>query len=120
MLAQIFQTTACNAAHSVEQRAAKWLLAAANRTGSSDLTLTQDQLAGLLGVGRTYVSRVIGKLRRQGVISNGRTRIRIDDMTGLQSSSCACNACVERHFDEVLRGVYPEGPAREDKTIETL
>ena len=110
LLAQIFQATACNAAHSVEQRAAKWLLAAADRTGSSDVTLTQDQLAGLLGVGRTYVSRMIGKLRGEGVISNRRARISIDNTAALQKLSCSCNASVEQHFNEVLRGVYPDGP----------
>jgi CRP-like cAMP-binding protein len=111
LMAQCFQATACNAAHSVEQRAAKWLLAAADRTGSHDFTLTQDQLAGLLGVGRSYVSRLIGKLRGQGVISNGRSRIRIEDPHALRRLSCECDACVRRHFDEVLRGVAPAARA---------
>lgn len=108
LLAQIFQSTACNAAHAVEQRAAKWLLAAADRTGARDFTLTQEQLAGLLGVGRTYVSRLIGRLRAQGVISSRRARITIEDGEALRRLSCECNACVQRHFAEVLRGVYPE------------
>ncbi len=35
MMAQVFQPVACNAAHSIEQRTAKWLLAAIARTGAS-------------------------------------------------------------------------------------
>src|SRR5690606_28034070 len=34
LMAQIFQSVACNAAHSIEQRTAKWLLAAVERTGA--------------------------------------------------------------------------------------
>lgn len=115
LLAQIFQATACNASHSVEQRAAKWLLAASERTGSTDLLLTQEQLAGLLGVSRTYVSRVIGKLRGTGVVSSSRSRIQIEDVVALENLSCECNACVQRHFDEVLRGVYPDDVATSGK-----
>ncbi|MGY4432039.1 hypothetical protein ACVWWO_004516 [Bradyrhizobium sp. F1.13.1] len=58
MLAQIFQSTACNAIHSIEQRTAKWMLAAMERTGDeSSVPLTHEQLATLLGVGRSYASR---------------------------------------------------------------
>src|SRR6202048_855474 len=32
MLAQIFQSTACNAVHSIEQRTAKWIISAMERT----------------------------------------------------------------------------------------
>src|ERR1700752_2935077 len=59
LLAQIFQTTACNAIHSTEQRTAKWIISAMDRTGSDVVPLTHEQLAGMLGVGRSYASRVI-------------------------------------------------------------
>jgi CRP-like cAMP-binding protein len=110
LVAQIFQATACNAAHSVEQRAAKWLLSAAERSGSCAFTLTQNQLAGLLGVGRTYASRVIGRLRSEGTVSTERSRITIVDIKTLKALSCGCNACVQQHFDTVLQGVYPSEP----------
>ena len=52
--------TACNAIHSIEQRAAKWTASAMERTGASDtVPLMHEQLATLLGVGRSYTSRVI-------------------------------------------------------------
>jgi len=60
MLAQIFQSTACNAIHSIEQRTAKWIMAAMERTYREDaVSLTHEQLATLLGVGRSYISRVM-------------------------------------------------------------
>jgi len=107
LMAQVFQSVACNAAHSIEQRTAKWLLAAAERTGTDDLALTQEQLAAMLGVGRSYLSRVIHDLRQRGVIETGRGRIRVRDANGLRSLACECNHAVSQHFDDVLKGVYP-------------
>jgi hypothetical protein len=50
MLAQIFQSTACNAIHSIEQRTAKWIISAMERTDGDDVVpLTHEQLATLLG-----------------------------------------------------------------------
>ena len=60
MLSQIFQSTACNAIHSIEQRTGKWIMAALERTYREDaVSLTHEQLATLLGVGRSYISRVM-------------------------------------------------------------
>jgi CRP-like cAMP-binding protein len=107
LLAQIFQATACNAIHTLEQRAAKWLLAATDRTGSPELVLTQEQLAGLLGVGRTYANRTLSHFRAEGVIATKRSRLTIVNMEKMKALSCECNNCVRQHFDVVLSGVYP-------------
>jgi hypothetical protein len=55
----IFQTAACNATHTIVQRIATWLLAGLARTGSPEFEMTQDQLAQMLGVGRTYVPAAV-------------------------------------------------------------
>jgi len=115
LLAQVFQSNACNAAHSIEQRAAKWVLAAIDRTGDQHISLTQEQLAGLLGVGRSYVNRVIQRLKAESVISTRRGRLAITDAKSLERLSCDCNRLVRQHFDEVLRGVYPSD---EDARVE--
>src|SRR3984885_11604261 len=57
LLAQIIQSAACNATHSIEQRAAKWIIATVERTDRNQVPLTHEQLGMLLGVGRSYVSR---------------------------------------------------------------
>src|SRR6202140_4392676 len=60
MMAQMFQSTACNAIHSIEQRTAKWIISAMERTNGEDVVpLTHEQLATLLGVGRTHPRRGI-------------------------------------------------------------
>lgn len=107
LIAQIFQAVACNAAHSIEQRTAKWLIAAIERTGSTELSLTQEHLAVMLGVGRSYISRVIASMKRRGLISTRRGITVVLDLDELKKVACACNDCVRRHFDDVLRGVYP-------------
>lgn len=110
LMAQIFQGTACNAAHTIEQRAAKWLINARAHTQDDTVALTQEQLGGLLGVGRSYTARVLGKFRRAGIIETRRGQLVLCDMPRLEASACGCDALVRAHFDEVLRGTYPEAP----------
>lgn len=107
LLAQVFQGVACNAAHGIEQRAAKWLLAAVDRTGENRIPLTQEQLAGMLGVGRSYVNRIIRSFRERGLVETRRGSLHVQDTKGLGRLACTCNADVRRHFDQVLKGVYP-------------
>ncbi len=107
LMAQIFQSVACNAAHSIEQRTAKWLLAAIERTGTADMALTQEQLAATLGVGRSYLNRVIHNLRTGEIIETRRGRIAVRSVERLRSLACECNSSVSRHFADVLKGVYP-------------
>jgi len=107
LLAQVFQTAACNACHTISQRTAKWLLAAGSRTARNDFELTQEQLARLLGVGRTFVTRTLRSFREAGVISTRRGAITIVDEPALRRISCDCTAAIEEHFDTVLHGIYP-------------
>ena len=109
MLAQIFQSTACNAIHSIEQRTAKWIISAMERTdGEDSVPLTHEQLATLLGVGRSYTSRVIQTFKAEGTLETRRGSIVVRNPDALRSRSCRCNEAVKDHFEEVLRGVYPD------------
>jgi hypothetical protein len=107
LTAQIFQSAACNAAHSIEQRTAKWLVAAVERTGGPDIPLTQDQLAVMLAVGRSYISRVLRTFKQRGLLQVRRGWLDIRDIEALRAIACECNESVREHFEEVLSGVYP-------------
>ncbi len=107
MLAQVFQSTACNAIHSIEQRTAKWILSAMERTGSELVPLTHEQLSTMLGVGRSYASRVIQTFKAEGVLATRRGAIVVCNRDALARRACLCNEAVKGHFEEVLRGVYP-------------
>lgn len=106
LMAQVFQTAACNATHTITQRTAKWLLAAAARTSSDSFELTHDQLSEMLGVGRTFVTRTIGQLRAEGVIATRRGVVTIQDETALRKKSCSCSSAIENHYDAVMHGIY--------------
>jgi hypothetical protein len=109
MLAQTFQSTACNAIHSIEQRTAKWIISAMERAeGDNIVPLTHEQLATLLGVGRSYVSRVIQTFKAEGVLQTRRGAILVRNSEALRWHACLCNEAVKSHFEEVLRGVYPD------------
>src|SRR6202165_4397383 len=108
MLAQMFQSTACNAIHSIEQRTAKWIISAMERTEGDDVVpLTHEQLAVMLGVGRSYASRVIQIFKAQGILDTRRGSILVPNREALRTRTCLCNESVKNHFEEVLRGVYP-------------
>src|ERR1700720_1435422 len=112
LLAQMFQSTACNAIHSIEQRTAKWIIAAMERTnGENIVPLTHEQLATLLGVGRSYASRVIQIFKAEGILETRRGSILVRNREALQMRACLCNEAVINHFEEVLRGVYPADQA---------
>lgn len=109
LMAQVFQSVACNANHTIEQRAAKWLCAAVQRTGNSEVTMRQDQLASMMGIGRSYVSRVLARFKAAGLVATRRGGLKVLDQDHLQAIACACNDHVRNHFETVLRGVYPDG-----------
>ena len=101
LLAQAMQGVACNAFHSIPERAARWLLHAQDRTGDR-IELTQQALAGLLGVQRTTVNAVLQSLEQDGVISTGRGVIQVMDRDGLKRRACECYDRLEGHFAAII------------------
>ena len=102
LLAQVMQSVACNAFHPIEARAARWLLHAQDRAGSDRLALTQESLAGLLGVQRTTVNAVARVLQEQGLIAYRRGAIQVVNRPGLTKAACGCYRAVEDHFQAVF------------------
>jgi CRP-like cAMP-binding protein len=111
LLAQVFQSTACNAIHSIEQRAAKWIISTMERTGADVVPLTHEQLASMLGVERSYTSRVIQTFKSEGILETRRGSVVVRDHNALSMRSCLCNDSVKAYFESVLSGVYPTEPA---------
>jgi len=101
LLAQVMQSVACNAFHPIEARAARWLLTAHDRAGTK-LTLTQEALAGLLGVQRTTINAVARQLASERLITTRRGTIEIVNRAGLEARACECYDRVERFFGEII------------------
>jgi CRP-like cAMP-binding protein len=102
LLAQSQQSTACQALHQVESRAARWLLQCRRRLGSNDIRLTQEFFGQMLGVQRTTINLVERTLQNAGLIQVGRGRISIVDLEGLHAVSCDCYDRIERRYEELL------------------
>jgi DNA-binding transcriptional regulator YhcF (GntR family) len=101
LLAQVMQTVACNTFHSIEQRAARWLLTTQDRAGDR-IELTQEALAGLLGVQRTTVNGVVRTLQQEGLLASQRGRVVVTDRAGLKRRACECHSAIEDHFAAVI------------------
>jgi hypothetical protein len=107
LVAQLFQSAACNASHTIVQRLARWLLATRDRTGRDDISITQEQLGETLGVGRSFINRSLRQLTHKGILGSRRRHILIRDLDRLRQTACGCNDRIRDHFDIVLAGVYP-------------
>jgi CRP-like cAMP-binding protein len=102
LLAQAQQSTACQALHQVESRAARWLLQCRKRLGSDDIKLTQEFFSQMLGVQRTTINLVEKALQNAGLIQIGRGRISVLDPDGLHAVACDCYDRIERRYEELL------------------
>lgn len=90
LLTQARVTAVCNALHSVKQRFCRWLLQSSDRAESNTFCLTHELLAEMLGVRRTWITKVAQKLHRTGAIKYSRGLIEILDRPLLLSLSCEC------------------------------
>jgi len=89
-LEQVLVSVACNGAHALDQRLARWLLTMRDRGDHDVLPLTQDLLAEMLGVQRPTISNVARELETAGLIERGRRCVTIRDRRGLERRSCEC------------------------------
>jgi CRP-like cAMP-binding protein len=108
-LIQALQSVACNGLHTVEERCAKWLLTAHDRSGGTDtLNLTQEFLAEVLGVHRPSVTIVARTLQTAGLIRYSRGVIALTDRKGLEEASCDCYSIVRRALEETFPSIISE------------
>ena len=89
-LEQVLVSVACNGAHSLEQRLARWLLMMRDRSDDDSLQITQNLLAEMLGVQRPTITNIARELEGAGLIARGRRQVTILDRHGLEKASCEC------------------------------
>ena len=105
-LEQVLVTAACNGAHSINQRLARWLLMMRDRHDEDALPITQDLLAEMLGVHRPTVTNAVQALHRARLIEVGRKRVVILDRDGLIKVSCECYQLVRLRIAQHLPQTY--------------
>jgi CRP-like cAMP-binding protein len=111
ILAQAQQSAACNAAHNLDQRLARWLLRVRDVTGSDTFDLTQEFIANMLGVRRTSVSIIANTMLKAGRISYRRGHISIDQLEELQAAACECYSTVKNLYDRMAKTEESSHPA---------
>jgi CRP-like cAMP-binding protein len=95
---QIGQTASCNRHHTIEQQLCRWLLATLDRLPSSEVVMTQELVAGMLGVRRESVTAAAAKLQRAGVLSYRRGHITVIERLGLEAVACECYTVVKNEY----------------------
>ena len=89
-LEQVMVSVACNGAHSLDQRLARWLLMMRDRSDDDVLPISQTLLAEMLGVQRPTITNIARELEREGLIIRGRRQVTILNRPGLTRASCEC------------------------------
>jgi CRP-like cAMP-binding protein len=105
-LEQVMVSVACNGAHSLKQRLARWMLMMRDRNDGDELPITQDLLAEMLGVQRPTITNAAGELERAGLIERGRRQVTILDRPGLTKVSCECYQLVRARLAFHLPKTY--------------
>jgi CRP-like cAMP-binding protein len=105
-LEQVMASVACNGAHSLKERLARWLLMMRDRSDDDALPITQDLLAEMLGVQRPTITNVARELEHAGLIKRGRRQVTILDRQGLAAASCGCYQFVRERVASHLPKTY--------------
>ena len=102
LITQMTQTAVCNRHHTLDQQLCRWMLISLDRLAGSELVMTQELIANMLGVRREGVTEAAGKLQKSGLISYTRGRIQVIDRPGLERRSCECYAVVKKEYSRLL------------------
>ena len=102
LMTQMAQTAVCNRHHSLDQQLCRWLLLSLDRLQGTELAMTQELIANMLGVRREGVTEGALKLQKAKLISYARGHITVLDRPGLEKRSCECYAVVKKEYDRLL------------------
>ena len=105
-LEQVLVSVACNGAHTLKERLARWLLMMRDRSDDDTLAITQDLLAEMLGVQRPSITNAARELERAGLIERGHRQVTILDRPALMKASCECYQLVRERVAFHLPKTY--------------
>ena len=105
-LEQVMVSVACNGAHSLKERLARWLLMMRDRSDDDTLPISQNLLAEMLGVQRPSITNAAEELERAGLIERGRQQVTLLDRQGLMKASCECYELVRERIAFHLPKTY--------------
>ena len=68
------------------------------------MRITQERIAGMLGVRQEGVTGAAQQLQRDGLIESTRGQIRVLDRRRLELHSCECYSVVQRAYEQLRSG----------------
>ena len=102
LLTQISLTAVCNRHHSLQQQLCRWLLLTLDRLTTNEITMTQELVAGMLGVRREGITEAAGHLQRAGLISYRRGHITVTNRAGIEAHVCECYSVLKKELSRLL------------------
>ena len=102
LITQMVQTAACNRHHSLDQQLCRWLLLSLDRLQGTEMVMTQQLIANMLGVPRKGATEGALKLHKAGLIDYTHGRIQVLDRAALEKRTCECYAVVKKEYDRLL------------------
>jgi len=102
LMTQMVQTAACNKHHSLDQQLCRWLLLSIDRLQGTEMLMTQELIANMLGVRPEKAMDGALRLQTAGLIDYTRGRIRVLDRVGLEKRTCECYDVVRKEYDRLL------------------
>ncbi len=109
LITQMTQTAVCNRHHSLDQQLCRWLLLSLDRLSGSEIIMTQELIANMLGVRREGVTEAALRLQRDGLIEYTRGHIHVLDRAGLERRTCECYQVVKLEYERLLPGTSAQG-----------
>src|SRR5262245_21065219 len=103
-IVQTGYTALANARGKIEERLARWLLMAHDRTEGDTLALTHEFLSLILGVRRAGVTAALNELEARALISSKRGCITITDRQGLEAAANGLYGVPEAEFERLFPG----------------
>jgi CRP-like cAMP-binding protein len=101
-MVQTAHTAIANARSHIDQRLARWILMAHDRTRDNNLPLTHEFLALMLGVRRAGVTEALQSLGRRKLIDNGRNLIVLRNRKGLERVAGKSYGTPEKEYRRLI------------------
>jgi CRP-like cAMP-binding protein len=102
LMVQAHQTALCNAAHPVEARISRCLIEVQDRCGGTDIPLTQNTLAQMLGVQRTTINLAARHLEAAGIINCRRGYMQVVRREQLERHTCECHRNIKGYLSRLF------------------
>jgi CRP-like cAMP-binding protein len=101
-MVQTAHTAIANARSHIDQRLARWILMAHDRTRDNNLPLTHEFLALMLGVRRAGVTDALQNLKRRKLIDTGRNHIVLRNRKGLEQEAGSSYGTPEKEYRRLI------------------